>query len=166
MWQRSESSRLLKALTNAAARVGRERQAGPEIEPGTSPILEGRAITTLPSRFVEESSTPTARAPWLKIIITSRHDDDIQNCFNAPTPSTHLGYDLTEDKETTSDLRIFARNRFSKVAPKWRLQAWPEPSLLEETISRAAGLFIFIFIFIFILLLLTLRRTRRTPPSA
>jgi len=51
-----------------------------------------------------------AYAPWLKIIITSRPEDDIQHCFNVLTPSTHIRYDLTADKETTSDLRIFAQD--------------------------------------------------------
>jgi hypothetical protein len=86
-----------------------------------------------------------AHAPWLKIIITSRPEDDIHDYFKALTPSTHLEYDLTEDTDATSDLRIFAERRFSRVAFKRRLQLpWPEPSLLENTISRAAGLFIFI----------------------
>jgi hypothetical protein len=83
--------------------------------------------------------------PWLKIIITSRPEADIEDCFNALTPSTHFRYDLTADKETTSDLRIFAKDRFSRVAFKRCLQSpWPEQSLFDSTISRAAGLFIFI----------------------
>jgi hypothetical protein len=90
-------------------------------------------------------TSAAAHAPWLKIVITSRPEHDIQDCFNALTPSTHLGYDLTADKEATSDLRIFAKGRFSRVAFKRRLQpSWPELLLLENMISRAVGLFIFI----------------------
>ena len=87
----------------------------------------------------------TTHAPWLKIIITSRPEADIQNCFNALTPSTHFRYDLTADKETTSDLRIFAKDRFGRVVSRRCLQPpWPEQSLFDGIISRAAGLFIFI----------------------
>jgi hypothetical protein len=83
--------------------------------------------------------------PWLKIIITSRPEGDIQHCFNALGLSTHFRYDLTADRETTSDLRIFAEDRFSRVGFKRCLQSpWPEQSLFDRAISRAAGLFIFI----------------------
>ena len=86
-----------------------------------------------------------AQAPWLKIIITSRPEVDIHQFFNDPTQLSHFQYDLTADKETTSDLRIFAKERFRRVALMWFLQSpWPEQSLLEGVISRAAGLFIFI----------------------
>ena len=86
-----------------------------------------------------------AHAPWLKVIITSRPEVDIQHFFNGPAHLSHLQYDLTADKETTSDLRIFAKERFRRVAAMQFLQSpWPEQSLFEGVISRAAGLFIFI----------------------
>jgi len=86
-----------------------------------------------------------AHAPWLKVIITSRPEVDIQRFFTLPTQSLHLKYDLTADEETTSDLRLFAKARFSKVASMWRLKSpWPEQLLFDGVISRAEGLFIFI----------------------
>ena len=86
-----------------------------------------------------------AHASWLKVIITSRPEVDIQHFFNSPTHFSHFQYDLTADKETTSDLRIFAKERFGRVAVKQFLQSpWPEQSLFEAVVSRAAGLFIFI----------------------
>jgi len=87
----------------------------------------------------------TACAPWLKVIITSRQEVDIQRFFDSPTQLPHLRCDLTADEETTSDLRIFAKHRFDKVASTRHLQSpWPEPSLFDKLISRAEGLFIFI----------------------
>jgi len=87
----------------------------------------------------------TTYAPWLKVIITSRPEVDIQQFFDGPTQLSHLRYDLTTDKETTLDLRIFAKYRFSRVASSRCLQSpWPEPLLLDGVISRAGGLFIFI----------------------
>jgi len=87
-----------------------------------------------------------AYAPWLKVIITSRPEVDIQDFFDGPTQLSHLRYDLTTDKEITSDLRIFAEHRFSRVASSRCPQSpWPpEPLHLDGVISRAAGLFIFI----------------------
>jgi len=87
----------------------------------------------------------TACVPWLKVIITSRQEVDIQRFFDSPTQLPHLRYDLTADIETTSDLRIFAEYRLNRVASSRSLQSpWPDPSLLDGVISRAAGLFIFI----------------------
>ena len=86
-----------------------------------------------------------AHALWLKVIITSRQEVDIQRFFDSPTQLSHLRYDLTADKETTSDLRIFAEYRFNKVASSRGLKSpWPERLLLDGVIFRAAGLFIFI----------------------
>jgi hypothetical protein len=86
-----------------------------------------------------------ANAPWLKIIITSRPEVDIQRFFDDPARSSHLRCDLAADKETTSDLRLFAQDRFSWVARERFLgSSWPEQSLLDGVILRAAGLFIFI----------------------
>ena len=87
----------------------------------------------------------TRHAPWLKVIITSRQEVDIQRFFDSSTLLSHLRYDLTADKDTTSDLRIFAESRFDRVASNCCLKSpWPERSLLDGVISRAEGLFIFI----------------------
>ena len=86
-----------------------------------------------------------SQAPWLKVIITSRPEVDIQRFFNGPAQLSHLQYNLTADKEAISDLRLFAEDRFMRVAQNRCLQPpWPEQSLFDGAISRAAGLFIFI----------------------
>jgi len=86
-----------------------------------------------------------AHAPWLKVIITSRPEADIQHFFNASTGPPHLRYDLAEDQDSSTDLQTFARSEFDFVASKWHLAApWPEESLFNGVISRANGLFIFI----------------------
>ena len=86
-----------------------------------------------------------AQAPWLKIIITSRPETDIQRVFDSLPPSSYLLYDLAADKTATSDLRVFTEARFRRVAEERCLpSSWPEQSLLNRIVSRAAGLFIFI----------------------
>jgi hypothetical protein len=84
-------------------------------------------------------------APWLKIIITSRPEADIQQFFDRLAHSSYLRYDLGTDQEASHDLRTFARSEFDPVGRKWCLSApWPEEPLLDKIISRANGLFIFI----------------------
>jgi hypothetical protein len=86
-----------------------------------------------------------AQAPWLKVIVTSRPETDIQCFFNAPTQSAHARYDLATDKGASDDLRTFARFEFDLVASRWHLPyPWPENSLFDRIISQANGLFIFI----------------------
>ena len=86
-----------------------------------------------------------AQAPWLKIIITSRTEVDIQRFFNALDQSTYFPYDLATDQDANADLRTFARSQFDFVASVWHLNTpWPEESEFDRVISRANGLFIFI----------------------
>ena len=87
-----------------------------------------------------------AQAPWLKIIITSKREADIQRFFDTPKARTsHIPCDLDADDESSSDLRTFAQDQSSWVALKQHLESpWPEQSLFDGIISRAAGLFIFV----------------------
>ena len=86
-----------------------------------------------------------AQAPWLKIIITSRPEVDIQHFFDILTQSSYLSYDLATDQDANADLRTFARSQFDLVATRWHLHTpWPEESDFNRVVSRANGLFIFI----------------------
>jgi len=86
-----------------------------------------------------------AQATWLKVIITSRPEVDIQRFFDASNRPSHLQYDLMADQEASDDLRAFARDQLNSVAAKWHLSTpWPEESLFNRVISHANGLFIFI----------------------
>src|SRR5258706_9993113 len=86
-----------------------------------------------------------AQAPWLKVIITSRPEADIQRFFNALSQSSCSSHDLATDREASVDLRTFAQREFELVAENWCLPTpWPEESILNGVISRANGLFIFI----------------------
>ncbi len=86
-----------------------------------------------------------AQAPWLKIIITSRTEVDIQHFFDTLTQSSYIPYDLATDHDAIADLRTFARSQFDLVASDWHLPTpWPEESDFNRAISRANGLFIFI----------------------
>ena len=93
-------------------------------------------------RVLRALTDAAAYAPWLKIIITSRPEVDIHRLFEE---SPHERYDLALDKKASSDLQIFARTRFERVASKQFLPSpWPESSLFNQVISRDAGLFVFI----------------------
>ena len=79
-------------------------------------------------------------ASWLKIIITSRPEVDIQRFFDAP-----MWEDLGADQEAKVDLQTFARSQFDSMASKWHLPAsWPEEPLFNRVVSQANGLFIFV----------------------
>jgi len=90
-------------------------------------------------------TSAAAHAPWLKLIITSRPEADIQHFFDRLTQSSYLRYDLATDQEASHDLRTFAITEFNLVAQQWTLPTpWPEEPLLDRIIVRANGLFIFI----------------------
>ena len=93
-----------------------------------------------------------ALVPWLKIIITSRPEADIQRFFHGLTGSSHPSYDLTADQEASDDLRTFAQSQFDLVASNWHLPTpWPDEPEFNTLISRANGLFIFIKTLILVL---------------
>ena len=86
-----------------------------------------------------------AQAPWLKLIITSRPDFDIQRFFDSLAQSSYLLFDLAKDQDASSDLRTFTRSQFNLVASHWNLDpSWPKESDFNMIISRANGLFIFV----------------------
>ena len=86
-----------------------------------------------------------AQAPWLKIIVTSRTEVDIQHFFDTLAESTYFPFDLATDRDASADLRTFARIQFDFVASVWHLNTpWPKESDFNRVISRANGLFIFI----------------------
>jgi len=103
-------------------------------------------VNTQSRLCILKALTDTAtQAPWLKVIITSRPEVDIQRFFDAPTGPSHLRYDLATDQGANADLRAFTQSQFDMVASKWYLPTpWPEGSLFDRVISRADGLFIFI----------------------
>ena len=85
------------------------------------------------------------QAPWLKIIITSRPESDIQRFFDQTIQSPHLRYNLTTDDHARTDLEFFAQSKFKLVASESHIETtWPEESLFNRVISQADGLFIFI----------------------
>ena len=96
-------------------------------------------------RLLKVLTDATAQAPWLKIIVASRTEVNIQHFFDTLTWSSYLPYDLGTDKDASNDLRTFAQSQFDLVASVWHLEApWPEESDFNRIISRANGLFIFI----------------------
>ena len=86
-----------------------------------------------------------AQAPWLKIIVTSRNEVDIQHFFDTLIQPSYLPYDLATDRDASADLRTFTRSQFDLVASHWHLATpWPKEADFNRVLSRANGLFIFI----------------------
>src|SRR5258706_7340181 len=95
--------------------------------------------------FLKVLTDAAVHAPWLKIIVTSRPEAEIQHFFHQLPRSSYSPYDLSMDQEAGADLQTFARNQFDLVAQTWCLRTpWPERALFDGAISQANGLFIFI----------------------
>jgi len=103
-------------------------------------------------RLLKALTDATVQAPWLKIIVTSRTEVDIQHFFDTLTQSSYFPYDLASDQDASADLRTFARSQFDSLASFWHFDTpWPKESDFEKAISRARGLFIFIKTLVLIL---------------
>src|SRR5258706_701299 len=55
-------------------------------------------------RLLKVLTNAAAQAPWLKIIITSRTEIDIQHFFGTLTQPWYLPYDLATDRDASDDL--------------------------------------------------------------
>ena len=89
-------------------------------------------------RLLKVLTKAAAQAPWLKIIVTSRTEVDIQHFFDTLTHSSYIPYDLATDQDASADLRAFARTQFDLVAERWHLDTpWPEESDFNKVISRS-----------------------------
>jgi len=96
-------------------------------------------------RLLRVLTNAAAQTSWLKIIITSRTEVDIQRFFGTLTQPSYLSYDLATDRDASDDLRTFAQSQFDSVAEVWHLDApWPKESDFNGVISCAKGLFIYI----------------------
>ncbi len=96
-------------------------------------------------RILKVLTNAAAQASWLKIIVTSRTEVDIQHFFDTLTQSSYVPYELATDRDASDDLRAFARSQFDLVATRWHLDTpWPKESDFKKVISRANGLFIYI----------------------
>ena len=106
-------------------------------------VIDGldECLDTQSRQNVLKVLTDAATLPtWLKIIITSRPEMDIQGSLGTTESS-----DLSKDQEAESDLRTFARSQFTAVAKKSGISTtWPEELFFNRVISQTNGLFIFI----------------------
>ena len=87
-------------------------------------------------RLLKVLTNAAAQTPWLKIVITSRTEVDIQHFFDTLTQLSYFPYDLATDQDASADLRAFARSQFDLVATRWHLDTlWPEASDFNRVIS-------------------------------
>src|SRR5258706_5290823 len=97
------------------------------------------------TRLLKVLTNAAVQAPWLKIIITSRTEVDIQHFFDTLTQLSYLPFDLATDRDANDDLQTFVRSRFDLVATCWHLDTlWPEESDFNRVISWADSLFIYV----------------------
>ena len=95
--------------------------------------------------LLEVLSQTATHALWLKIIITSRPEDEIQGFFHHLPQLSYSSYDLAMDQEAGTDLQTFSQSQFNLVAKKWCLPTpWPEQLLFDNVVTQANSLFIFI----------------------
>jgi hypothetical protein len=83
---------------------------------------------------------------WLKIIVTSRPERDIETFFQKIHNSgCNQSQDLASDEEVQEDIYLFAKSRFSEIATECYLgENWPDHNLLGKIVTCASGLFIYV----------------------
>jgi hypothetical protein len=137
-------------------------QINPESTRGELLLEPLRLLKTHPPRpFVlvidalDECGQPSSREPllqclieacslvhWLKIVVTSRPERDIESFFDAHhTPCR----DLATEDINREDIRLFTETKMGEVARRRRRAAdWPGPERVRKIVERSGGLFIFV----------------------
>ena len=83
-----------------------------------------------------------SNVPWIKVVITSRPEHDIQTFFEQNSVERR---DLGKDDENRDDIMLFSRQRMALVAANHYLPAnWPGDERLKQLVDRSGGLFIFV----------------------
>ncbi|CAG8606725.1 16257_t:CDS:10, partial [Acaulospora colombiana] len=87
-----------------------------------------------------------SRAKWLKIIITSRQEKDIEVSFQRLDQiGPYIAQDLAADNEASDGIRKFVTKKLKNVADRHYLGTdWPGPEMVEKIVARSGGLFIFV----------------------
>ena len=88
----------------------------------------------------------SSHVPWLKVIITSRQEHDIDSFFQQVKPrNRYLSRDLSMDDEKREDVRFLAQERMLDIAQRCHLRHdWPGKERLDLIVERCGGLFIFV----------------------
>ncbi|PVF99571.1 WD40 repeat-like protein, partial [Serendipita vermifera] len=88
----------------------------------------------------------TSQATWLKVIITSRPELDIEDFFkHSNYHDKHIYQELAIDKGSSEDIRLLAQSRLESVALDCNLSNdWPGRQLLDTIAARSNGHFIFV----------------------
>ncbi|KAG8853475.1 hypothetical protein FRB91_004806 [Serendipita sp. 411] len=82
---------------------------------------------------------------WLKIVITSRQEADINEFFEQPDRyGRYLLEDLSTDDKAHEDIRHFTQKRLSSIAAARHLTDWAPEHLVNKVVLRASGLYIFV----------------------
>ncbi|KAG8711757.1 hypothetical protein FRC08_015492 [Ceratobasidium sp. 394] len=118
------------------------------LKAASEPNQPGRVLTIVVDALDECGTVDTRKqlitcllglsrtVPWLRVVVTSRPDSDIQECFaqlgSDYTPYNVLGYD------SLPDVSVFIRARLKKMEGA---DDWPEDAV-ERLSERSKGLFI------------------------
>jgi len=84
----------------------------------------------------------SSNVPWIKVVITSRPEHDIQTFFEQNSVESR---DLGKDDENRDDIMLFSRQRMASIASNRYLPSdWPGEESLKQLVDRSGGLFIFV----------------------
>lgn len=103
----------------------------------------GNALSRGP--VLKSLSEACLQLSWLRIVITSRHEQDIETFFQRlDSPDRYLSRDLGMDEQTQVDIALFAQARLLSVAIDHHLNDWPGEKILAQVVQQAGGLFIYV----------------------
>jgi NACHT domain len=86
--------------------------------------------------------TATSTVSWLKVVVTSRHDHDIEEGFAKLKSESYVSLDLNTAHNAQTDIRLFAEKKLAALGARRHIPNWPSEELLDVVMERSGGLFI------------------------
>jgi hypothetical protein len=77
----------------------------------------------------------------IKVLITSREEDDIRAALATAPNTKHLSVG-TDQKSSIEDVEIFLQDQIQKIATKHKLGEWPGKEDMQKLYRQASGLFV------------------------
>jgi hypothetical protein len=86
-------------------------------------------------------------ATWLKVIVTSRPEQDIQLYFQSVQTTTALKVVIRDlvQVQASNDIHLFTQTRLEAIAANCGMPPdWPGPEKLDQIVSRSGGIFMYV----------------------
>jgi hypothetical protein len=92
-------------------------------------------------RLAESILSLVQAAPWIKVFVTSRPEEEIRRALTS-LASSCTSSDIKDEAQTNEDIRLFIQARMGRLTELTNIPLNLDPLEIDQLVQQAAGLFI------------------------